>query len=104
MGGPPAPVGFVGRASWSWAWISGARNPTTRMGLLLAALTMLALASPALAVDGVIEINQAKVMAAGGFPYLLPASGSYRLTSDLMPPVAGPVSACSATPLVNLYS
>ena len=39
--------------------------------------------TPALATDGVIEINQAKVNAAGGFPYVISQSGSYRLTSNL---------------------
>jgi hypothetical protein len=37
----------------------------------------------ALATDGVFEINQAKVLASGGFPYVIAQSGSYRLTSDL---------------------
>ena len=56
------------------------------MGILLG----LGLATPALAVDGVIEINQARAMAGGitagdnpGFPVNLTESGSYRLTSDL---------------------
>ena len=44
---------------------------------------MLTWAASAGAVDGTIEINQAKVLAAGGFPYIIGASGSYRLTSDL---------------------
>ena len=35
------------------------------------------------ATDGVIEINQAKVTAAGGFPYVISQPGSYRLTSNL---------------------
>ena len=50
----------------------------------------LALARPALAVDGVIEINQTRAVAGGvtagdtaGFPVTISASGSYRLTSDL---------------------
>lgn len=37
-----------------------------------------------LATDGVIEINQAKVLAGGGFPYTIASAGSYRLTSDLL--------------------
>lgn len=47
------------------------------------------LATPALAVDGVIEINQTRALAgdgagdAPGFPVKLTASGSYRLTSNL---------------------
>lgn len=40
-------------------------------------------AAPALASDGVIEINQAKVIKAGGFPYVINKAGSYRLTSNL---------------------
>jgi parallel beta-helix repeat protein len=47
------------------------------------AATMLALATSVHAVDGVIDINQAKVNAAGGFPYTISASGSYRLTGNL---------------------
>src|SRR5271154_6955032 len=50
---------------------------------LVAALTMLGFVASAGAVDGVIEINQAKVMAAGGFPYVITSTGSYRLTSNL---------------------
>jgi hypothetical protein len=51
-----------------------------------AAAAMLAFAASARAVDGTIEINQAKVMAAGGFPYTIGASGSYRLTGNLTAP------------------
>jgi len=57
----------------------------------LALFTLAALASsPALAVDGVIEINQARALAGGvtpgdapGFPVTLSEDGSYRLTSNL---------------------
>lgn len=52
-----------------------------------------ALASPALAVDGVIEINHASALAGGvttgdgtGYPVTLSARGSYRLTSNLTVP------------------
>jgi hypothetical protein len=39
---------------------------------------------PAYAVDGVIEINQARVKAGGGhFPFMITQPGSYRLTSNL---------------------
>lgn len=38
--------------------------------------------------DGVIEINHAKVMAAGGYPYRITQPGSYRLTSNLTQPDA----------------
>ena len=50
----------------------------------------LGLAAPGVAVDGVIEINQAKALAGGvtpsdtpGFPVTIDQSGSYRLTGDL---------------------
>jgi parallel beta-helix repeat protein len=53
--------------------------------VLFAAVTVLGFAASAGAVDGVSEINQAKVLAAGGFPYQINAAGSYRLTSNLLP-------------------
>jgi len=43
-----------------------------------------ALGTPAFAVDGVTLINQATVQAAGGFPYVINQSGSYRLSGNLM--------------------
>ena len=63
----------------------------TRKGRLAAlALTALALARPALGVDGVIEVNQARAIAGGvtagdtpGFPVTLSREGSYRLTGNL---------------------
>lgn len=51
--------------------------------VVFAAATMLVWAASVGAVDGTIEINQAKVLAAGGFPYRINASGSYRLTGNL---------------------
>jgi hypothetical protein len=47
------------------------------------AAIVIGIAVSAGAVDGTIEINQAKVMAAGGFPYAISKSGSYRLTGNL---------------------
>lgn len=54
----------------------------------------LLLAAPAAAVDGVIEINQARALAGGvspgdaaGFPVTVSQPGSYRLTGDLTAPV-----------------
>jgi len=51
---------------------------------------LLTLSAPALAVDGVLEINQTCAVNTGcftgdaaGFPVNIPASGSYRLTSNL---------------------
>ncbi len=55
--------------------------------LLVGAASIIALlasgGAPAWAVDGVIEVNQAAVVASGGFPYTISSSGSYRLTSNL---------------------
>lgn len=68
------------------------RQIVTRLTLTL--LTI-GLASPALAVDGVIEINHARVLAGGvtpsdtaGYPATLDRSGSYRLTGNLSVPDA----------------
>lgn len=44
---------------------------------------ILVAATPLLAVDGVLEISQAGVIDAGGFPFVISAGGSYRLTSNL---------------------
>jgi parallel beta-helix repeat protein len=52
------------------------------------AVLMLGLAASAGAVDGVIDINQAKVNV-GGFPYKITTSGSYRLTGNLTGVPAG---------------
>jgi parallel beta-helix repeat protein len=55
-----------------------------------AAALILALGTPALAVDGVIEINQTRALAGGvtpsdtpGFPVTINVAGSYRLTGNL---------------------
>jgi hypothetical protein len=57
---------------------------------MLTFLLFLALAGPALAVDGVLEINQTCAINTGcfsgdtpGFPVTISSSGSYRLTSNL---------------------
>ena len=64
------------------------RTTTTFVPRLLGALALCA--APALAVDGVIEINQARALAGGitagdspGFPVTISVPGSYRLTSHL---------------------
>jgi parallel beta-helix repeat protein len=54
--------------------------------LIFAAVTMLAWAGSVGAVDGTIEINDAKVKAAGPYPFKITGHGSYRLTSNLKPP------------------
>ena len=60
------------------------------IGLLVWAVILLASATAAIAVDGVIEINQSSALAGGvssgdqqGFPVTLSDPGSYRLTSGL---------------------
>ncbi len=53
------------------------------VGLALCSLAILAAASSAIAAGGVIEINQAKILANGNFPYVISAAGSYRLSSNL---------------------
>jgi hypothetical protein len=55
--------------------------------VLFAAATVMGFVTSAGAVDGVIEINQAKVLANGGFPYVInTANTSYRLTGSLTVP------------------
>jgi hypothetical protein len=61
--------------------------------LLLLTLLLLTIATPALAVDGVLEINQTCAVQTGcfqadtaGWPVTVSASGSYRLTSNLTIP------------------
>ena len=63
------------------------------MRMLLCTFLLLLLAGPALAVDGVGEINQTCATATGcfsgdaaGFPVTISTSGSYRLTSRLVLP------------------
>jgi parallel beta-helix repeat protein len=51
--------------------------------VFFAVVIVLGLAASAGAVDGTIEINQATVLAAGGFPYNINNPGSYRLTGNL---------------------
>jgi hypothetical protein len=60
---------------------------------ILTLLFLVALATPALAVDGVLEINQTCAVQTGcfagdtaGFPVTLTTAGSYRLTSNLTVP------------------
>jgi len=56
--------------------------------VLFASATVMGFVTSAGAVDGVIEINQAKVLAAGEFPYVISATGSYRLTGNLTVPAS----------------
>src|SRR3954470_20076140 len=52
----------------------------------LSALFLLLGATSLFAVDGVVLINQSTVLAAGGFPYKITQSGSYKLTGNLVVP------------------
>jgi hypothetical protein len=52
--------------------------------LAVFAIAAAAFSIPAGAVDGTTLINQASVMAAGGFPYQINTPGSYRLSSNLV--------------------
>jgi len=56
--------------------------------VFFAAVTVLAFAASAGAVDGTSRFNQAKVQAAAGFPYKITSSGSYRLTGNLTVPAS----------------
>ena len=58
---------------------------STKVLLRLISLTVL-LSVSAFAVDGVVLINQATVMAAGGFPYKISQPGSYKLSGNLSVP------------------
>ena len=69
------------------------RGRETILAGVIAALAMLPLTRPALAVDGVIEINQARAAAGNvtpgdgpNFPVVISQPGSYRLTSNLTVP------------------
>ena len=59
-----------------------------RYSVVIAALCAVLGSGAAFAVDGVIEINDTSIVAAGGYPYAIPAAGSYVLTGDLIPPGA----------------
>lgn len=50
---------------------------------MLALVILAAVIIPAWADDGVVLINQSKVIAAGGFPYKITTAGSYRLAGNL---------------------
>lgn len=54
--------------------------------LCLALCAMAAISAPAFAVDGVTLVDQASVIASGGFPHHITSPGSYRLSGDLLAP------------------
>jgi hypothetical protein len=68
-------------------------NETIRRASMLVLLVAASSSVAVLAVDGVIEINHSRALAGdvtpgdlAGFPVWITQSGSYRLTSDLIPP------------------
>jgi len=62
---------------------SGRARTLAGLGSVLFALFGAGLSIDARAADGIQEINQASALAGGGFPVVLSAPGSYRLTSNL---------------------
>ncbi len=52
--------------------------------LMLGILWVAAVPFSALAVDGVVLINQSTVMVAGGFPYTISSTGSYKFAGNLV--------------------
>jgi len=56
------------------------------MKRILAVLAMVLVPASAFAVDGVVLISQATVIASGGFPYTITQPGSYRLSGNLTVP------------------
>jgi hypothetical protein len=65
---------------------------------LLAPLILTAMVVAGRADDGVVLINQSKVMAAGHFPYTIKTPGSYRLAGNLTVPGGNGIDV-SATPV-----
>ena len=67
-------------------WIAARVGSGCRVALrvVVASAVAIAFAGVAHAIDGVIEISQAGVLAGGGFPFHITQPGSYRLTSDLV--------------------
>jgi len=59
------------------------------------AFALMCMTTCVFAVDGVVLINQATVVASGGFPYQITQPGSYRLSSDLV--VSGSTNAINIT-------
>jgi large repetitive protein len=57
-----------------------------RIAPAIACAALLVSANAAYAVDGVLEINHTSILAAGGYPFNIAATGSYRLTGNLTPP------------------
>jgi len=64
----------------------GAKSIGRRVARWASSLVLLITGAAGLAAagEGVIEINQASVQAAGGFPFVLSSPGSYRLTGNVV--------------------
>jgi len=81
-----------------------------RIAIPLSFWSLFLLAQPVLAVDGVREINQACATSAsgcfpgdaGGFPVTIASTGSYRLTSDLLPSSTAQTAISVEASLVNV--
>jgi parallel beta-helix repeat protein len=76
------------------------RKSLRRAALGLATVVALAGAPAARAIDGVNEINAASIIAAGGYPFMIGAPGSYVLTGNLTS--GGPTALVIAAPNVVL--
>lgn len=70
--------------------------------LYLLVIAMLFSAST-FAVDGVVLINQASVMAAGGFPYYIRQPGSYKLSGNLVIPTGTDCNIAGACDAIHIY-
>jgi hypothetical protein len=62
------------------------RIQNVRSFVAVASAAALLAGGAARAVDGVIEISDAAIIAAGGYPFVIPGPGSYVLTGNLTPP------------------
>jgi len=62
------------------------KHDTLRTLAVCLGLTLIGVGGSARAVDGVLELNEASILAAGGYPGLIVAPGSYVLTGNLAPP------------------
>lgn len=66
------------------------------LGMTICASVSILATNSAQAVDGVLEINNTSVLAAGGYPFVIAATGSYVLTGDLTPGPASGITVMAA--------
>jgi parallel beta-helix repeat protein len=69
---------------------------------LMLGIALVGWAIPSYAVDGVIEVNEVKVVANGGYPFKITQPGSYRLTGNLNVPDADTTAVQITAPNVTL--